>query len=87
MGRMKVVLLEPEIQTHVFTYGRYTEGRQGGDAVVFVVVLNNRSLSGRAPCPSAGRNEEKAAFIEKQQMGPKSLRLFLYAATGSASNE
>ena len=87
MRRLKVLLLELEIQTHVFAYGRHAEGCQGGDAVVSVVVTNDRCLSGRRPCPSAGRNEKKAAFIEEQQMGPKSLRLFLYAATCSASNE
>ena len=86
MGRLKVVLLESEIQAHVFAYGGHTEGRQGRDAVVSVVVANDRRLSGRRPCSSAVRNEKKAAFIEEQQMGPKSLRLFLYAATCSASN-
>ena len=87
MGCLKVVLLKPEIQTHVFAYGGYTEGCQSGDAVVSVVVMENRRLSGRSPCPSARRDEKKAAFIEEQEMGPKSLRLFLYAATCSASNE
>ena len=54
---------------------------------MFVVVMQDRRLASRPPGPSAGRNEKKAAFIEKQQMGPKSLRVFLYAATCSASNE
>jgi len=80
MGRLEVVLLEPEIQTHVFADGRHTEGRQSGDAVVSVVVANNGGLPFRPPCPSAGRNEKKAAFIEENQMAPKSLSLFLYAA-------
>jgi len=87
MGCLKVALLEPEVQTHMFAHSRYTEGCQGRDAVVSVVVMENRCLPGRCPCPSAGRDEKKAAFIEEQQMGPKSLRLFLYVATCSASNE
>src|SRR3990170_4294030 len=86
MGRLKVVLLEPEIQTHVFADGRDTEGGQGGNTVVPVVVMNDRGLPCRPPRPSAGRNEQKAAFIEENQVGPKSLRLFLYAAICSASN-
>jgi len=44
-------------------------------------------LAGLVRMPPAGRNEKKAAFIEEQQVGPESLRLFLYAATCSASNE
>lgn len=86
MGRLKVVLLEPEIQAPVFADGRHTEGCQSGDAIVSVVVMNNGRLSRRPPCPSTGGNEKKAAFIEENRMGPKSLRLFLYAATCSASD-
>lgn len=87
MGRMKVVLLEPQIQTHVLAESRHTEGSQTGDAVVSVVVVNNGCLPFRSPRPSAGRNEKKAAFIEENQMGPNLLDLFLYAATCSVSIE
>jgi len=51
-----------------------------------VVVMQNRGLPGWPPRPPTGGNEQKAALIKENQMGPKSLRLFLYAATGSASN-
>lgn len=86
MGRPEVVLLEPEIQTQVFADRRHTEGRQSGDPVMSVVVMDNGCLPFRTPRPSAGRNEKKAAFIGEKQMGPKFLRLFLYAATCIASS-
>ena len=78
--------LEVEIQTHPPADGRHTEGRQGGNAIMAVVVPNNGRLSPRPPGAPPTGYEKEAAFIKTNQMGSKFSRLFLYAATGNASS-
>ena len=87
MLRTEVPRLEAKIQSHTFANGRHPEGRQSGNAVVFVVVPHDGRLPLRPPRSPTTGNEKKAAFIKTNQMGPKSSRLFLYEATGSVSNE
>lgn len=85
--RTEVPRLEAKIQSHPFANGRHAEGRQSGNAVVFVVVPHNWRLPLWPPGSPPTGNEKKAAFIKTNQVGPKSSRLFLYVATGSVSNE
>ena len=65
-------------------YGQSTDGR---DTILFVkMVIKGRLPFGR-PSPRDVRNEQEARFIEEDQMGPKSVGVFLYGANGTVSNE
>jgi hypothetical protein len=86
IGRTVISRLEPKVQSHAFADGRNTESRQSRYSVVLIVVSHNRRLSDRSPRSPTTGNEKKAAFIEENQMGPKSSRLFLYVATCGVSN-
>jgi len=51
-----------------------------------VAVIQPGRLSPRSPRTGNGGNEQKAAFIEKKQVRAKFFRVFLYAASDTASN-
>ena len=84
---LKVVLLEADVKPQMLADRRDGKSRQGRNAVVFVVITDDRRLPPWPPRSPAGGDEQKAAFIEKGQMGPKSYGLFLYAASDSVANE
>ena len=89
LGHMKgleVVLLEANIEPDAFSNRGDGDRSQRRDAVVFVAVADDRGLSLWPPSPAARRDEQETAFIEEGQVGPKSLRVFLYAATCTASS-
>jgi hypothetical protein len=65
---------------------RYRKGRDGRYLLPVAGAAQNRGLPLRSPGPTNVGNEEKAALVEKDEMGPQSFGLFLYAATGNASN-
>lgn len=67
-----------------------TSGRDGQDAndryfVTPIAVSQNRRLTHGSPCPTNVGNQQKPALVEKSQMGPKSLGLFLYVAKPASS--
>lgn len=67
-----------------------TTGRDGQDAndryfVAPIAVSQNRRLTHWSPCPTDVWNQQEPALVEKSQMGPKSLGLFLYGAKPASS--
>ena len=75
--RSEVVLLKSNVKSHAFAPGRYAEGGQGGNTIMFVYVLNDRGLSFRTPGSPTRWNEQKAALVEENKVGTKSLDFFL----------
>lgn len=65
-------------------HGQRTDGR---NSVPLAEMVKEGRLSFRGPGAGDVGNEQKAAFIEKDQMGPKSFGVFLYGASGTASNQ
>lgn len=69
-----------------FPLGRYGQGTDRRNLVLFVEMIDIRRFSLGSPRPRDRRNEQKAAFIEKQQRGANSCGVFLYGANDTASN-
>ena len=76
-----------KIQGQTFPFWRYGQSIDGRNTILFVKVVEKGSLPFRRPSPSNVRNEQKTRFIKEDQMGPKSVGVFLYAANGISSNE
>jgi hypothetical protein len=83
---IKIATLKSYIEGQVSALGRHCKGTDGRDSILFVEVIKNRSFAPGGPGPGHVRNQQEPRFIEKDQMGPKSLRFFLNAASGSASS-
>jgi len=64
-------------------HGQRTNRR---NLVLSVAMIQSGRLSPGSPRARDRRNEQKAAFIEKKQVGTKSFGVFLYAANDTASN-
>jgi hypothetical protein len=78
--------LEADIHPHVLALRGHGEGSQRRDAVMFVTVQDDWRLSSGCPRPPTRGDEQKAALIEKCQVGAKSSGFFLSPATCSASS-
>jgi|OpeIllAssembly_1097287.scaffolds.fasta_scaffold430976_2 hypothetical protein len=76
-----------KVQGQTFPFRRYGQSIDGRNTILFVKVVEKGSLPFRGPSPSNVRNEQKARFIKKDQMGPTSVGVFLYEANGTVSNE
>ncbi len=87
MGRLEVLLLEANVETHVLSLNRYSEGAEHWDAVMSVEVSENGCCTAESPRPTPGRYEQKAALIKEGNVGAKSSgSFFLLPATGVSSN-
>jgi len=73
----EVVLLKSDVKAHAFAPCRYAEGGQSGNTIMFVNVLNDGGLSFRTPGSPTRWNEQKAALVEENKVGTKSLDFFL----------
>lgn len=67
----EVLLLEADVEAHAGGKGRDAERRDSRDAVVPVVVVDDGGLPLGPPGATAGRDEQKAAFIEEDDVGTK----------------
>jgi len=76
MANLEVVLLETGVNTHVFTPGRYGEGRQCRYAVMAITVTDNRGLAHRTPGTTPCRNKQESALIQKGEVGAKFYSFF-----------
>lgn len=74
------------VERQASVFGRHSKGTDGRNSILFVEVIENRGFAPR--CPGAGHiwNQQEPRFIQENQMGPKSLRFFLYAASGTVSS-
>lgn len=78
--------VEPDIQSHSPSFGRYPKGIDGGDTILPVEMAKQGCVAFRCPCAFEIRDKQEAAFIEENQMGPKFLGFFLSGAICSSSS-
>ena len=76
MAGFEVVLLETGVNTHVFTLGRYGEGRQCRYSVMAITIADNRGLAHWTPGTTPCGNKQESAFIQKGEMGAKFYSFF-----------
>lgn len=62
------------------------DGRDSSNALPAVAVSEDRGVADRRPSLAHVRDEEEAAFVEEDEMGPKSSGFFLTPATPASSN-
>jgi len=77
---------KPEIKGQPLSLRGYRQGTDRGNPILFVQVVKDRGFSFRSPGPTNVWNEQEARLIKKDQVGPKSFGVFLYAASGEPSN-
>jgi hypothetical protein len=78
--------MEPRIEPHSSADGRDRKGGDGRQTQPFVQVPQLWRPATRRPGVAEVRNEQEPTFVEKSQMGSLLKGVFLYAATGNASN-
>ena len=76
-----------KVQGQTFPFWRYGQSIDGRNTILFVKMVEKRSLPFRGPGPRNVRNKQKARFVKEDQMGPTSVGVFLYEANGTVSNE
>ena len=75
-----------QIEGQVFPFRGYCKGTNSRDLALFKEVVMHRSLPFRGPGPLQVGDEQKAALVEENQVGTKSLGFFLSMATDTASS-
>jgi len=80
-----VVGVQMNIEPQAMSARRNRDAGNGGDAISFVAVPQDRSFTRRGPCPADVGNEQEPAFVQECQMGPKSCGFFLSRAMWSSS--
>jgi hypothetical protein len=83
---VKIPRPKSEIKSQAFPLRGHRQCIDGGNPVLFVEVIEDRSLPFRSPGAADVWNEQEARLIDEDQMGPKSFGFFLYGATGKPSN-
>ena len=68
------------------SFGGQRQGADRRDPVLFVAIVNDRRFPFGGPGAGHVGDEQETGFIEEDQMGATSLGVFLYAASGTASN-
>ena len=77
---------KPKIKRQPFSLWGNRQGAQSRNPIPFIMMVEQRGLPLGRPGPGNVRNEQETGFIQKDQMGPTSFGLFLYAASDTASN-
>lgn len=85
-GSNVLVGMEPGVQHDAPPFRRDAEGRDRRNLVPVPGAVQPGSLPPGRPGAGDVRDQQEAALIEEDQMGPKPFGVFLYAATGTASN-
>lgn len=83
---LDVFSMEPEIESHIPSLRGNCKHTKGRDLISLIGVGMQRCFPFRSPRPLQMRNEQKAAFIEENQMGVTGPGFFLSAATGSGAS-
>ena len=87
MRRLDVLAaVEPGVEGSSPSLWRYADGRDSRNLAPAAMATQERRLALRRPCPNHVWDREKAAFVEKGQVGSKSFGFFLYAAKRSVSS-
>ena len=82
----EIACAKPEIKGQTPSFRGHRETAEGGNSVLLIEVIKERGLPFGCPRTGDVGDKQKPGFIEEDQMGPKSFGLFLYGATGIASN-
>lgn len=82
----EVPCAEHDIQGHTPSLWGHRQSTDGRNSVLLVEMVEERRPAFRRPGARDVGNEQKAALIEKHQMGPTPCGVFLYAASGNVSN-
>ena len=72
-----VLAVELDVQAQAGSPARDRERGDGGDAVPSIAVTEQRSLALGRPGTSNRRDQEKAAFVDKSEVGAQPTRFFL----------
>ena len=80
---LEVVRLPAEVQSHMLVFPRDGEGRQAGEAVMFVVVAGDGRVPRRRSGPATRWEEQKAALIREGEMGTTSSGFFYRRPCGA----
>ena len=78
--------VETKVQPEMLPRWGHGDTGDDGDAIPSIAVFEQRGLSDRRPGLADVRDEEEAAFVEEDEMGPKSLGCFLSAAARVSSS-
>jgi hypothetical protein len=78
--------MELDIERHALALGRYGQGVKGVDASLSVPHGAVRGLPLGSPSAFKVGDEQKATFVQENQVRAKTGCLFLYAASGSVPN-
>ena len=76
-----VFSMEPEVESPMPSFRGNCKRPKGRDLIALIGVVRQRCFPFRSPRPLQMRNEQKAAFIEENQLGATCLGFFLSAAT------
>lgn len=82
----KIPTAKLSVECQTFPLRRHSKSADSRNPVLFIEVIENRSLAPGSPGPGHVRNQQEPRFIQKDQMGPKSFRFFLNTAIGTVSN-
>jgi len=83
---IKIATAKVSVKCQTFPPGRHCKSADSRNPVLFIEMVENRSLASGSPGPRHVRDQQEPRFIQKDQMGPKSLRFFLNTAIGTVSN-
>ena len=78
--------VETEVKSKPLARRRDGDCGDGRNPLPAVAVFEDRSIADRRPGLAHVRDEEESAFVEKYEMGPKSLGFFLTPATAAFSS-
>lgn len=81
-----IVPVHSDIKSKTLSFGRYRKNCNGRNLIPFIAVLMQRCATDRCPCAEDIRDKHESAFVQKVQVGTKSLGFFLYMAISSSSN-
>jgi len=83
---IEAAALEPDVQRQTAPPGRDRQRTDGGDVALFVEIPGMRGVPSGCPGALKVGDEQEAALVEENQVSLSAIRVFLYAATESASS-
>ena len=78
--------MEAEVQPETLSGWGHGDAGDDGNAIPAIAVFENRGLPDWRPGPADIKDEQESAFVEEDEMGPKSSGFFLYAANRVSSS-
>lgn len=81
----EIAAAQPEIERHPPALERHGQGTDGRKPIVLVAGAHDRRAACRSPGACHVRDEQKARFIQKDEVGTTSRSVVLYGASASAS--